>query len=251
MNDDIYKIVQSGHIVELYVFQYPLVTGIRKEKKKKPVQLELPIENLREDEYKMQSMWRARNMIRRLVLSNFNNNSKFVTLTFDPKKANFLSDIERCNNEYKKFIKRLNYSTGTKIKYLTVIEYQKNGNPHYHMVCDLSYFPVSKLIHVWNWGSVSIRNIEKVDNVGAYIIKYMVKDFNKKFANHPLYLRSRGLLSPRVSYHSAKNANVLHPALKLSKPVYKNEYKTKWNGIVKYYEFNPNRKPLDNIEKLL
>ena len=43
--------------------------------------------------------------IARLVDTNFDNQTKFLTLTF---KEN-IQDIEYANNEFKKFIKRLNY----------------------------------------------------------------------------------------------------------------------------------------------
>jgi uncharacterized membrane protein (UPF0182 family) len=56
------------------------------------------------------------------------------------------------------------------------------------------------LRNIWGHGFVKINNIQKVDNIGAYVIKYLSKDLQKreKFSNY--YLRSRNLEEPKVYY---------------------------------------------------
>ncbi|MGM9458151.1 rolling circle replication-associated protein, partial [Lacticaseibacillus rhamnosus] len=73
-------------------------------------------------------------MVRRLVLANFDAGSKFVTFTF----AENVKDIDQANREWKKFVQRLRRRYGD-FKYLSVIEFQKRGAVHYHMISDLPY----------------------------------------------------------------------------------------------------------------
>ena len=108
------------------------------------------------------NMQKARNRLRRLITANFDEHSKFITLTF---KEN-LTDVKKANYEYMKFIQRLRYRYGD-FKYIAVIEFQKRGAVHYHMISNLPYIDNSKLCEIWGQGFVKINDIRHVDNVGA------------------------------------------------------------------------------------
>ncbi len=121
------------------------------------------------------NLMRARREIRNYINSNDGYyppyKSTFLTLTFREN----LTDIKKANNHFKKFILRLNYKTGHKIKYITVIEFQKRGAVHYHTIFFNLPFRTD-LQTIWGQGYIKIKALEKVDNVGAYICKYLQKE---------------------------------------------------------------------------
>lgn len=138
---------------------------------------------------------RARQNFIKLAENNFNNESdKFITLT--PKEN--IQDLKNSNYEYMKFIQRLKYKYGD-IKYLTVIEFQKRGAIHYHMLSNIGYVPNKELREIWGQGFVKINRINHVDDLGAYLIKYMVKSTDKLEKNKS-YLRSSNLIDIKRYY---------------------------------------------------
>jgi hypothetical protein len=64
-------------------------------------------------------------------------------------------------------------------EWAVVVEFQdKNGRGavHYHMIANLPYIPKDELDELWGGGYVWIEKIDHVDNVGAYVVKYMASD---------------------------------------------------------------------------
>jgi hypothetical protein len=100
---------------------------------------------------------------------------------------------------FKQFTKRLRRRFPL-LKYIAVIEFQdKNdrGAIHYHMICNLPYIKKSELADIWGLGFVKINSIDKVDNIGAYVIKYMTEDTDdKRLCGEHGYLLSKGLERP-------------------------------------------------------
>lgn len=137
--------------------------------------------------------------IARLIDCNFDDSTKFLTLTF----ADNVTDIKYCNREFRKFIKRLNrrvYGTDkTKVRYLAVWEAQKRGAIHYHVVLfGLPYIRLSELREVWGHGFVKINRVD-VDqrmNVGRYISKYFSKDVDEGSYKQKKFFRSQNLIQP-------------------------------------------------------
>ena len=228
-----YKVIQSGPVYEVYEFQYPVQLGIdtsesRKGLKKRPQD--------RTEEYAKKRATRARNHIRRLALANFTAQDKFLTLTF----AENITDIEYANNEFRKFIKRLNRKH-PKVKYISVIEFQKRGAIHYHCLIALPYIQKEELQNYWGNGFVFIEKLKDVTNVGAYLSKYMVKDvLDKRLKEKKSYFTSRGLLRPETEYFDSKGYYKLSEERNLdySKIAFSNKYTSERNGIVKYTEYN-------------
>lgn len=117
--------------------------------------------------------------IARLIDMNFDDQTKFLTLTF---KEN-IQDIDDANNEFKKFIKRLNYQTyhtkKAKLKYLATWEKQQRGAIHYHIILfTFPYMPFEQLSEVWGHGFITINKIDvnSIENRGRYVSKYFDKD---------------------------------------------------------------------------
>lgn len=183
------KYIITGRIVEIYEYNSYIsgkggYTGIKKG--------EGNIENkLRNYSNTNQ---RRRDNIRRLACCNFNNKyDKFLTLTFADNKTN----IQECNIKFKAFIRKLKIKYNKKLKYLAVIEFQKRGAVHYHCLLNIPYITQNVLQELWGNGFVYINAINHVDNIGAYILKYITKDNNDlRLMGQKAYLTSRNLIKP-------------------------------------------------------
>lgn len=182
--------------------------------------------------------------VRQLVTCNFSEHSKFITLTFRKN----LMNVKQANYEFKKFIGRLTYFNEKKaFKYLAVIEFQQRGAVHYHMIADLDFIPVGMLQTLWGQGFVKINDISHVDNVGAYVVKYMNKDTSDpRLQGLKAYNCSRGLTRPTElkswemsDYQAVKE---LSAELQEKAPVYFAQYTSDQSGKILYQQYNLKRK---------
>lgn len=255
-----FKVIASGNVLEVY------------EAQKEPYAPDKPLnpnddydpfdfENTklergdRKDERRGQTTRDARNTTRRLALMNFKSGDKFLTLTFDPKRFTeyqLREDILFLDNELKKFIKRFNYRFQCNLKYIAVREFHKSGRIHFHMICDWSkHFTCEEEIReferllgekVWKNGWVDIKQMDHVDNVGAYLIKYMTKNVAVNFfKGRKIYLCSKGLQRP-VVYRGLEAELIINTYnLKNKKEVYTNSYESEYLGQITYKEYNLKR----------
>lgn len=124
------------------------------------------------------SMRKTFKKLRYLINNNFvgNANELFITLTY---RENML-DTVKLYEDFKKFIQRLKYkySDMGKIEYIDVVEPQKRGAWHHHVlikfVDQISVFvPNKELADVWSHGFVRVNRINDIDNVGAYLTAYL------------------------------------------------------------------------------
>ena len=156
--------------------------------------------------------------------------------------------MNRANNEFKKFIQRLKYHYSN-FKYLAVVEFQKRGSIHYHMLSDFGYIEQSDLEKIWGNGFVWIRDLliankgNPVDNIGAYIVKYMNKNIiDKRLMGKKAYFTSKNLRRPEIIYENISLIDCFKKYdFDTSNLVYENEFMSKENGMVLYYEFNKKR----------
>jgi hypothetical protein len=244
------KIVVCKNIIEIYKYQ-----KIPKQENKQLKELEKKdIDINRIEEYIKTSQYVSRETIRRYALNNFENGNLFITLTFEDN----VSDHDYCNNEFKKFILRLKRQSikfNIDLKYIAVIEYQERGALHYHL---LTNFP-KELIkgsgykirnkyfqnRYWKNGIVVIKNIKDVDNVGAYLVKYIIKDLTT-IKGKQRYLKSNNLDKPKVYTNFGENITNLNirkiiNELNPNYLVYTSEYENEFWGNIQYKEYNINR----------
>nr|WP_207736919.1 Rep protein [Dorea longicatena] len=167
----------------------------------------------------------ARWDIARIVDCNFDNRTKFVTLTF---KEN-IQEILITNREFKYFIQRLNYylyHTKTQLlKYLATWEKQKRGAIHYHVIFfDFPYIAKEKLQDLWSHGFIKINRIDvdSKENRGRYLSKYFGKDLDLKEHKKKAFFKSQNLKVP----HETKvmlTEDILHD-LQKENIVFQKEY---------------------------
>lgn len=197
-----------------------------------------------------QQQRRRRNAIRQLVCMNFDSGSKFVTLTWDNDREHDIRDVKECNAYFRKYVLRMKYRY-PEFKYIAVIEFQdKNGRGavHYHMICNLPYVKKADLAKIWGGGFVKVNAIDKVDNVGAYVIKYMTADMSdRRLCGLNAYLHSRGLEKPQevtTWRDSGDKWREIERAIDSKAPSYEATYESEVAGRIEYRQYNFNRKQI-------
>jgi hypothetical protein len=97
---------------------------------------------------------------------------RWITFTYQDN----MTDTERLYSDCKKLIKRVRYHLGH-FEYIHVVEPQGRGAWHIHALwifADKAPFIDSAwLRNVWGNGFVTVKKLENVDNVGAYLTAYL------------------------------------------------------------------------------
>jgi hypothetical protein len=241
------KVIRTGHIVE--VFKYERVIKVGETKNAQGRRLEASEQD--KMRHRKETLGRAKTTVRRLINANvdaWGQSPKFLTLTF----AENVQDIKQANYEFKKFRQRLEYQLKIKLKYIVVIEFQKRGAIHYHVVFfNLPYIKNSKLAEIWKNGFIKINEIDKVDNIGAYVTKYMTKeDYEAKKTDKLIgkksYFTSRGLIQPVEEYFRSSEKEIESVENSLSEHMtYIAQFDNDYLGKISYAQYNIKR----NISK--
>lgn len=252
------KIIVSGPVVERWVYEQPVKVG----KRPRIIDPEtgeimnggrLPDVELDENgdvvrkprkvDPKRTNARRSKMQLRRLVLANFCDRDKFVTLTFRDGAVEDVTDPRACNKAFDRFIKRLRRVYGA-FRYCRVIEFQDangRGAVHYHCIMELPYVPFQTLTDTWDNGNVDITAIDHVDNVGAYIQKYMAKDMDdNRLAGLKAFATSQGMVRP-ITLYGREAEEIDEKVCRQKKEVFENSYESEYQGNIRYSEYNMNR----------
>lgn len=230
------KVIQSGDIIEIYEYEKPILEGFKNENSEGKGRSSIATEEEKKIN-REKVLNRARRDLRRLINSNMGDISKFVTLTF----ADNITDFDVANKEFMLFVKRLSYKLKTKIKYVCVPEFQKRGAIHYHVLMfNIPYIKHADLQEIWGHGFVKINRIINIDNMGAYVCKYMSKDFveDERMKGKKCYFSSRNLNKPiEIKEKSLvkKLADSLLDTQKTFETTFQNDYNT-----ITYRQYNIN-----------
>lgn len=180
----------------------------------------------RMSETRLKAKWK----ILRLVDTNFDNRTSFLTLT---TKEN-IQDRSEFTKMFDLFITRLNYSLYNtkkrKIKYLATLERQKRLAWHAHLLFfDIEFIPHKDLLNIWGHGAVRINKLNHLNdssNAGRYVVKYMEKSIGQSLLESfgkKSYLASRNLKKPEENKIFLKEKLEFDDSLVL----YETEYKSK------------------------
>lgn len=245
------KIIKSGDVIEVYEYSEGYLKGYKLTENEINNRRRSSESDSDDTDSRERSLKRAKANLRRLVNSNIGRHgkeftAKFLTLTF---KEN-VQDIEQANYEFVKFIKRLNYYCfGTKkanLKYTCVIEFQKRGAIHYHVIIyNMPFVKANDIAKVWGNGFIKINKIDDVDNVGAYVAEYLgqaEKGQGKNIEDDRLrgqksYFSSRGLLKS-VEITDKEIVEQVAAVLLNQEPVYSVAYENEYMGNVVYKQYN-------------
>lgn len=121
-----------------------------------------------------QSIKRSMKQARDLINANcvIPKNCAWITLTY----ADNMQDSKKLYNDFKNFLKRLclvyHYD-----RYIIAVEPQGRGAWHIHMIAIFTekapFIPNDKLRELWGHGFVSVKALDNIDNVGAYLTSYL------------------------------------------------------------------------------
>ena len=207
-------LIHSGNVIELYEYEMPVLRGgtfSRKGRANAPFTSD---ETKRDNRNKTAA--RARTHVRRVVNANPQLN-KFLTLTY----AENMTDIDRSRKELDNFFKRL-----------------KRQFPR-----NLPFVDVKALAEVWGHGFIKLNRIDNVDNVGAYVTKYMTKEnMDERLIGYRSYSMSRGLNQPQ----EVTNEEQINEALETLADVLRvvtSEYESEYYGTIRYTQIICERQP--------
>ena len=205
------KIIETPTSIEVWEYlDKPVIHTVKTEKEKKK---ELDIQEYKEEKNasehydalkrKQKHYENMRWVLARIIDCNFDDKTKFMTLTF---KEN-IDDVAYTNYEFNKFIKRLNFylynSKKQQLKYLAVWERQKRGAIHYHVIFfDFPYIKHEILQKVWGHGFIKINKIDvdSKDNRGRYVSKYFSKNIDERDYKQKAFFKSQNLKMPQIDY---------------------------------------------------
>lgn len=236
------KVVKSGDVIEIYRYEKGVFKGgINKRGRAGNGSI---TEEEKENNRKL-ALIRARRNLRRIINANVNQwgydvTSKFVTLTF---KDN-VNDLDEANYEFRQFIKRLNYKVYGKkcsyLKYSAVVEFQERGAVHYHVIFyNLPYTKSNVIEEVWGNGFIKINKIDDIDNVGAYICKYLTKSNDDcRLKGRKSYFNSRGLKKPIEVFLEDDKLENIKKSLPEHAMTYKGEFENEFTGKIEYEQYN-------------
>lgn len=125
------------------------------------------------------SLRRTFKNIRNLINTNLVQveNARWITLTY----AENMTDTKKLYEDFDKFKKRFNYycqkNGYEKPSYITVVEPQERGAWHHHLLfiwkTKAPFIPNKLLRGIWGNGFVKIKQLNNVDNIGAYLTAYL------------------------------------------------------------------------------
>lgn len=207
------KMMVTGDIIQVSKFAKDFSIGKRPHRIKRREEDTLITDALKEspEEIRDRSFRRAKrkliNTINTNVFSWYDKNNRafrsvFLTLTFQQN----ITDIKMANYEFTKFILRMNWEIlndkRSLLKYVAVIEFQKRGAIHYHVIFfNLPFVEKETIASIWGNGYIKIKAIDDVRDVGYYVTKYMSKDFDDpRLKGNKSFFVSKGLLKPTVVY---------------------------------------------------
>lgn len=250
-----YKVIKSGDVIELIHYSKGYLKGFNKKSSggsSRADAIEDDLVQNKEPESAESIMLRsakraAKNLIR-TVNANVNQygknlTSKFLTLTF----AEDIRDLDVANKKFTDFIRRLNYylykERKNRLKYTAVWELTKKGRIHYHVIFyNLPFIKIDEIVKIWGNGIAYINAIDKVNNVGIYVAKYMSKSderyLQKQYKDKKRYFNSAGLKKPiEVTDPKLVMKAIIEIIARGKAPKYEYEFESEELGLITYKSY--------------
>jgi len=179
----IVKVTQMNHVIEVQHMEHMnRKNHIKKIDKDRFVDLSTgevrEFEHIENRQQSYNSLRQTFKKMRYLINNNFvgKPNELHIILTY---KKN-MTDTKQLYKDFDKFMKRLRYQykDKTTIDFINVVEPQGRGAWHCHVLMrfndlDKIYIKNSDLRQIWGLGFVTIKSLNDVDNIGAYLSAYL------------------------------------------------------------------------------
>ncbi|QQS61530.1 MAG: protein Rep [Candidatus Moraniibacteriota bacterium] len=220
------RVFISGNEIEYY--HYKEKGLLRNYKRKKRNEKKAQKEKESQKQKAQSTIQRTRKEIRRRVNAN-SQLIKFLTLTFKENET----DIEKSNRVFNLFTQRMK-DRFPEFQYLAVLEFQKRGAIHYHLLCNLRYIKKKELEKIWGQGFIDIKRIKHVSNLGRYICKYLQKDmFDERMFGKKKFFCSQNLKKPIELTNEFAQAFLSDSSLCLEKE-WETQFENEYMGKVDY-----------------
>lgn len=190
------KVIITDNVIQYYTYSKPIAIGMESDRTN--------YEKSSIGEKTSKSLQRARNNLFLTISANVTKYSKFMTLTTKETCLNREEFLKMFKQFQKNFIRIFGYQ----LKYVSVLERQKlrgikegnSGSWHIHLIVfNSEKLEFEKLKQAWEYyGSVDIKKVRHVENLGVYMIKYLTKD-NVQFHKKTI-LKSQNLKQPTINY---------------------------------------------------
>lgn len=231
------KVIVTNNLVEIYTPETPYLLN------RTPIanrgRNNKGLEHNRKEEYKRRSANKAFNTVKRLAVANFGSipHAKFITPTFRDTKDFDISNIKSCNQKLITFMQRLRRKFN-EVRTLTIVEFQKRGAVHYHILSDIDFIHWSELQKMWEYGDITIEAVKDANHLGTYITKYFTKNMNDpRLKGFRLYHASKNLDRPKTFY--LKTAEKIKWVLEKNnkQPRFESNYHSEKNGNIGFKEY--------------
>ena len=222
------KMVISGKFIDIYEYDKLVVVGFNRD-----INLSKKSEERSNNQKSQSSIHRTKKNIKNITNSN-PQLTKFLTLTF---KKN-VNDIDYANYEFMQFVKRMKFKY-IDFQYLAVIEFQKRGAVHYHIICNLPYVNKKLIAKKWRHGFIKIKRIKRINNMGGYISKYVSKDSdNMKLFNKKKFFHSKDLYMPLEIINEWQFNNYYNSFdIENRDPVFEKTIESEYRGKIKIKQY--------------
>jgi hypothetical protein len=234
------KVLVSRHVVEIWRYADMPVQGVSSEglgepKERSPGEL---LEERRKNQRK--SKW----AFMRTVNCTFTEGSKFITFTFANGVLQDVTDVREANKFWDKFMHRMRRKFHS-FEWAVVVEFQDSngrGAVHFHMIANLPYIPKNELEKLWKGGFVWVNQIDHVDNVGAYVVKYMAADMDDvRLCGLKAWRTSRKVKKPLELRGDDARDFLEGYAVGERCPAVVRDYESEFHGMIQYEQYNLKR----------
>lgn len=249
-----FKLVKSGNILELFEYKKSIEygksekeSGVRRKKEvnaKDSLSLDLKLEN------RKRTLLSSKATLKRLINANAGhwkdeNNKTFMPTFLSLTFAENITDIKKANYIFTKFKQRIDYEItkkkGSFLKYAGVIEFQKRGAVHYHIIFfNMPFIEkiYDKIERIWGKGFIIIKAVKDINTVASYVCKYMTKgEVDERLLGQKSYFTSRGLIKPIRILDKEKIKNIIKNIPESIEP-YENKFKSEFCKEIKYTRYD-------------
>ena len=180
----------------------------------------------------------ATNLLRLLLLQNFNENDLYCTLTYDKPVAG--EEAKKHLANFRKRLQRLAKKLDVEAKYIAVTEIGEKSRIHHHIIIHSSknIINVARIRELWKNGFVKIRKYSGTLQEAENIANYFIKKNSNAFYLLPHIYKKRWNSSQNLQKPQRSTAVIHHKTWKIQPKTKKGYYLDTHSIINGFYEFD-------------
>lgn len=180
----------------------------------------------------------ATNLLRLLLLQNFNENDLYCTLTYDKPVAG--EEAKKHLANFRKRLQRLAQKLNIDVKYIAVTEIGGKNKIHHHIIIHTSknIIKVSHIRDIWKNGFVKIKLYGGTLQDAESLANYFIKKNRNAFYILPNIYKKRWNSSQNLQKPQRSTAVIHHKIWKIQPKTKKGYYLDTHSIINGFYEFD-------------